>query len=48
VGGQLGRLGPIQVGGSSSRPNPVVGGDREPGRWGPRGTKKCFGFRVDA
>jgi hypothetical protein len=27
-----------QVGGSSSRPDPLVGGGREPGRWGPRGT----------
>jgi hypothetical protein len=27
-----------QVGGSSSRPNPLVGGGGEPGRWVPRGT----------
>jgi hypothetical protein len=38
VGGQLGRLGPLQVGGSSGRPDPIVGASREPGQWGPRGT----------
>jgi hypothetical protein len=27
-----------QFGWSSSRPDPLVGDDREPGRWGPRGT----------
>jgi hypothetical protein len=38
VGCQLGRLGPWQIGRSSSRPDPLVGHDHEPGRWGPRGT----------
>jgi hypothetical protein len=32
-------VGPIwQVGGSSSRPDPLVGDDGELGRWGRRGT----------
>jgi hypothetical protein len=31
-------VGPRQVVGSSGRPNPLVRDDREPGRWGPRGT----------
>jgi hypothetical protein len=35
---QLGRLGPLQVGKSFGRPDPLVGDGCEPGRWGPRGT----------
>jgi hypothetical protein len=38
VGHQLGRLGPLSGGGSSGRPNPLVGDICEPGRSGPRGT----------
>jgi hypothetical protein len=38
VGHQLGRQGPLIGGRSSSRPDPLVGDVREPGRWGPRGT----------
>jgi hypothetical protein len=46
---QPGRLGQLQVGGSSSRPDSLVGGGCEPGRWGPRGThvsqapERCVG-----
>jgi hypothetical protein len=38
VGRQLGRLGPLTGRQVFCRPNPLVGGGREPGRWGPRGT----------
>jgi hypothetical protein len=38
MGRQLGRLGPLHVGGSSGRCDLLVRDDREPCRWGPRGT----------
>jgi hypothetical protein len=39
VGCRPGRLGPLTGRGSSSRPDPLFGDGREPGRWGPRGTR---------
>jgi hypothetical protein len=38
VGCQLGRLGPLTGRRVFCRPDPLVGDDREPGRWRPRGT----------
>jgi hypothetical protein len=43
VGRQLGQMGPLTGRGSSGRPDPLVGHDREPSWWGPRGTNVSQG-----